>query len=219
VISATLLFASALWALTQRASGYFLWYLCLQVVSLPTLYACLWLYGMNSTIYIAFYATLTGLILLSMVAIAWSALWCRQYRLRPAAIALVLALVIGRRSFVGLERPMRFEDWIVLAEAVVLLWAGILVAYVARYRAMQWAFFTLGVVWIGYALWDFGLILNYPDWLMADWYVPSAWLTLGFTVLGFLLRFSHEAHAEDGRRTRIGRLLRTPGATRIGPRN
>lgn len=181
------LLGAAFWALMSRKPSAFMWYFFAQIAYIPAIYGMAWAYGQDSGAYLLAYIGMTGLVLSAVVLVAWNALAGRLYRLRAAAIALVLAIVLGKMAFMGLEHP-KAEDFLVLIEAVVLLWAGIVTSYVARYRPDKWAYFTLGTMWIGYALWDFGLILHHPYWVEADWYVPGAWNTLGFVIVGFLLR-------------------------------
>jgi hypothetical protein len=199
-----LLFASILFAgwrcrFIPRLYQYFF----AQALYTVVLFNLRWLVGDTSRIYAAAYSLLTGIILLAVGRIATENLSGHQYSCRGAVIAGVLAIILVRLAFVGLQAPVRYYEWIHLIEAGALIWAGLCVAGTAPYCDRWDIAFTLGMLWLVQALFRLGFILHLPSetWVRYNWIVPPAACIIAFTAIGLLEgrdRRTASAHTPHG---------------------
>lgn len=119
------------------------------------------------------FATTTAMVLATCVGMAWESLWDRKYKLRIVAMAFLISGALCRHIFVNLGHRATWVDWLVLGEAVVLLWAGTIVIAMAAFR-YRWIALTLGIYWLLRGGWDLAYLLNYPHWAPLNPYVPLA---------------------------------------------
>jgi hypothetical protein len=160
-------------------------YLLAQLVYIPPV----WLLR-DTSWYRNTYCVFTAVILATAGNIVWEALSARRHRLRVFACAFLLSLTFAHLAFVGLARPMRTNDWIVLSEGFLLLLMGILLAYAAAHLERWDIALLLGLLWIFQGAYDFGWVLDWPRWMPINWIAPAWMEIIAFTLLGWRLRLA-----------------------------
>lgn len=177
---------SLILALRQRAPLSIYAYLLAQLIYIPPVMLVVWLLGVWSPWYALVYVVFTLPILASIAWIVSDVLLERHYRLRPLAIALVLALMLGRIAYFGLGRPVTYFDWINLALGVLLATAGIVTAYTAPYLARCDLALILSLLWLGQSISCFGWALHL--WERWNFLLDPAMGIVAFSLLAWRLR-------------------------------
>src|SRR5262249_2791176 len=154
----------------KRMHWYF-WALLVQGLATPVAYAR---WGNNATLYLWIYALTTAPILLAAFNLAWTSLDLHENRLRLMAIPAVLTVTIVRLAHVDLPKPLHAADWLVLAQAGILAFSGMIYGAKAPYLARQQASaFILGQLWVVRAVFDLGYELHLPYWEKFNSWVPA----------------------------------------------
>jgi hypothetical protein len=166
-----------------------LWYFISQAVYAVVVFPAGRLLGDTSVPYSVIYAILTGIVLASVVRIAWNTATTRQNSWRAAAIVGVLAITVGHVAFKELDHPARYYDWIGIVEASVLFWAALVIGATAPYIGRWKVAFTLALLWFGQAWFRYGFYTHLPDkfWLTLNWRVPPLLCITGFILIGRFL--------------------------------
>lgn len=158
-------------------------YFAAQAVVIPLIYLT-----QHWKAYPYIYAVATGLVLLTMSHITWEALGVGW---RAAAFIGLLAMMVCRMAYLGSGRAFSHADWIVLIEGFLCAWMGIVVGFLAPYLPHTGTMFTLGLGWLGMALYDFGWIIHWPHWLGVNGWLPTAIVLASYVIV---LRISREPH-------------------------
>jgi hypothetical protein len=168
----------ALW----RSDGRLRWYFLAQAVYTVVGSLTYWAFGDTSTAYLAAYSVLTGLILLSVVSLAWDARYWRGM-----AIAATLAVAVAHLASFGLLSPIRPFEAVGLLEGAILFWAALVLGGTAAYRPNCGINATLSLLWFAQALFRWGFVLNLDEtWLWMNWKVPAMLCVVAFTAIGLM---------------------------------
>jgi hypothetical protein len=163
-------------------AGWLVLYLCAQALCFVFGWGTYWIVG-SGPLYGWVYALTTAAILLTCLGMAWEALWDRRNKVQALALAFLLSGAPCRYTFVSLGHPAGWADWLILAEALVLLWCGTILLVMAPYRFTNISA-VLGGYWLLRGMWDLCFILNLPSWMPLNAWVPTA---LNITALGTVL--------------------------------
>lgn len=137
-----------------------------------------WVYGISS-----------GLVFLAVFWNVTDALRTRRYRARPLAVAAILAIIFAKLTYSAIPSPT-WSDWLMLADGLMLLWAGIILAYSSPYNRPPMVSLVLGWYWMAESLHHFLTIAGCMDWLAGNTYVPQILEILAFGIIFALLRQS-----------------------------
>lgn len=179
--------ASLLWALRWPMTRNLGLYLVAQLLSIPCVQFAWRFYGPGK-VYGWVYSIFSATILAAIGRLAWESLDTAKYRLRAAAISLLLALIFARMAFLGLGRAPAWFDWLVIGEGAYLVCAGVLVGMGAPYTLLPDISLGLSVLWLSQALFRFGYSLHWPLWERANVYMPPLLGIAGFLFIGWRLR-------------------------------
>jgi hypothetical protein len=164
---------------------YFFAQLAYTVVTTPVL----WRFGNTSKVYAICYGIFTAFILLAVIEIAWQSLWSREFRLRASAISLLLAVAITRVAYLGLGHPATLANWIVLGEAAILYWAGVVLGMAAVHVKSQDVTMCLSILWLTQSTFFYGWCLHNSElWDRLGYIIPTGLCVAAFTWLGWRLR-------------------------------
>ena len=163
-------------------------YLWAQLVYIPFVWAAGWLWGDWNWRYAAVYAGFTVVILLAILGVIREQLTAWRYPARLAGMTFLLGMVLTRGAFVGAKASFDGYGAISLGEGFFLSWAGILAAFVAPYTKRPDITFTLGMLWIVQAGYDFGWLLHGRLWQEWNWLVPPLTGMVAFSLLAWRLR-------------------------------
>ena len=159
-------------------------YLWAQLAYALTVLPVLWLWPETSMVYAAVYVLFTGIILATVLGIAWESIGANW---KALGAAITLSLTLGHVAFTGLAHKARWYDWVGITEGVILFGAALIVGYAAPRLKFWDVSLTLAFLWMGQALFRWGFYLHLPDklWIYLNWVVP-AWLgIIAFTLLGW----------------------------------
>jgi len=159
-------------------------YLWCHLATIPFVWGGGLLFGDWSITYAAIYCACSGLILVSIGSIAWECLNGRHFRARTAAIALILALCLGKLA----SSETSGLGWISLVEGVILFWAGMIVGFTAPYIQRWDIALTLSLFWMAQALYSFGWTLHGHLWDRWNWTVPPLTGIAAFSIIAWRLR-------------------------------
>jgi hypothetical protein len=164
-------------------------YFAAQLVYTVMTTPVLWCFGNTSKVYAISYGVFTAFILLAVIEIAWQSLLSRQFRLRTAAISLLLAIAITRVAYLGLGHPATLGNWIVLVEAAILYWAGVVLGMAAVHVRNEEIALVLAFLWMAQSTFFFGFCLHdSPLWDSLGYIVPTGLCVVAFTWIGWRLR-------------------------------
>lgn len=166
-------------------------YFSAQLLSIVVGYTVYLVYG-DGPFYGIAYATLTCVVLLTLINIAW-----RLAGIHAIALAGLLALTVTRMAYFALGHQPEWYDWIGLLEGGVLFWAGLIVGTSAPFRERTGIHLSLGLLLLSQTAWRWGYYIHMPGWNELNWIVSPALPIVGFTVIGLLAR--HEALEETNR--------------------
>jgi hypothetical protein len=180
--------ASLYWAMRWPMPWSVRAYLLAQFVYVPPIWLAHYLWGDASKVYSWVFWLSTVPILAAMGYIVLEVLSARRHPYLALACAFNLALAFTRMAYLDLHRPMIADDWLVLAKALVLLWAGILLAYAAA-RDKHWdVSLILALLWLAQGVYDIGWEIGWPMWNSLNWIVPAWTGIIGFLLLGWRFR-------------------------------
>lgn len=184
-----LLVASIFWAITaplpKALRHYFSAQLAYTVVTTPVL----WRFGNTSRAYAVVYGLFTALILVPVVEIAWESLLSREFRLRVVVLSLLLSVCVTRLAYLGLGHEASLANWIVLAEAAILHWAGVVLGMAAVHVKSRDVVLVLSLLWISQSTFFFGFCLHdSPLWDKLGYVVPTGLCVAAFSWIGWRLR-------------------------------
>jgi hypothetical protein len=140
-----------------------------------------WLYGWV-------FGLTTGTILLTCLGMAWEALWDRTNRVQVLALAFLLSGAPCRFAYTHMGHPAGWADWLILSEALVLIWSGTILAVMSPHRHYKWVMFTLGGYWLLRGMWDLCYLLNLPRCMPLNAWVPTTLNLASLATILLLLR-------------------------------
>jgi len=148
----------------------------------------------TSTTYGALYAGMTALILLASQLYVWDQLEVVRGEVRARrvwALAAVFASGPVAIAYFDLAKPLRYYNWVYLAEAFVLVFQASALAQICKnlfgvYRRVSLVFVML---WLALAGFRLGFNLHLPDvsWVRLNDLVPYAIVVVGFLTIGEIL--------------------------------
>jgi hypothetical protein len=159
-------------------------YLWAQLTYALVIFPVNYFWGDGSLAYAMVYVLFTGIILATVMGIAWEALGTNWQAL---GAMFVVCLTIEHYAIAGLGHAPRWYDWIGITEGVILFGAAMIVGWTAPRMKLWDVSLTLAFLWFGQALFRWGFYLHLPDklWLTLNWIVP-AWLGIvAFTIVGW----------------------------------
>lgn len=170
------------WTEDRKIWAYLGWHLARTLIVRP---AAL-LFGVTSLTYTGVYLFLSIPLFIAIGRIAWDRLRCREYRLRPVAVALLFTLWVTKTAWIA--HPNLFQC-IAMTQGALLSFAGVLLAALGLYPRPKAVPLTLGAFWLTQALFNFGFALHFPQWVSRlNWWVQPAMGTVAFLVIGWRLR-------------------------------
>jgi hypothetical protein len=168
-----------------------LWYFVAQAAYALVVFPARFFLSDTSVFYAIIYATMTGVVLLSIVRIAWNAVITRQNSWRAVAIVGLLSVTVGRVAFMELDHPARYYDCIGIIEASALFWAALVLGAVSPYIIRWKVSFTLAILWFCQSWFRYGFYTHIPDkfWLALNWRIPPVLCIIGFILIGKFLDY------------------------------
>jgi hypothetical protein len=166
-------------------------YLCAQALHYLFAYGTYWIVG-PGWLYGWVWGISTGLLAICCLGMAWEALWGIKGRAKPLAFAFLLSGAPCRYTFVNLGHSAGWADWLILAEACILLWSGTVLIAMAAHRYTN-MYSVLGAYWLIRGGWNLCYELN-PGWMPANPYVP---LALNLTAMGTILLLLRPVRRRD----------------------
>jgi hypothetical protein len=166
--------------------AWLLLYFAAQIIYVPFVWGTYAIVGPGK-LYGEVYSLFTAPILVTVAGMTWSTLWDRRRKFEALALAFIVAICLARLTFAGLGRLAVWWDWLGLSESVVLLWAAVILGFMARIRK-QPVMLVLAFYWTVQVGWKLGFLLHFPKWMPANKWFPPALGIVAFTTIGLLLR-------------------------------
>lgn len=175
------------WLLARRSMSLPLMaYLAAILFEIPILWGINWWAGDASRAYFWAYVGCTGLILLSALWLALMPINRLILRYRIMALALLIAVILSRLAYHGIGHGLDAAEWVILCEATVLMFCGILVGATAAYSRRADIGLILMTLWFTQAAYQYGYLLHL-SWEPTSWTVKP-WIAIGgFLLLGWRL--------------------------------
>jgi hypothetical protein len=177
-------------------AGWLALYLCAQALHYLFAYGTYWMVG-PGWLYGWVWGISTGLLAICCLGMAWEAMWDRKNKSKALAIAFLLSGPLCRYAFVNLGHSAMWADWLVLSEALVLLWSGVILLVMAAHRYTG-VCFVLGAYWLVRGGWDLAYLLNFPQWLPLNPWVPTAFNAVAIGTILLLLRPARHRDSSAG---------------------
>ena len=189
------LLAAIAYALAFRQRFTLRFYFATQLVATVVLEgAVLFWVPRTSPTFGALYAGMTVLILIASQLFVWDQLqsvWRRVYLSRIVIGAAAVAIVPAAITYGDLAKPLRYYDWIYLAESFSLVFQAMTLALICRFLAgvYRTVSLTLLVTWLALAGFRLGFALHLPreEWVGLNKILPYAIAVTGFLTVGTLL--------------------------------
>lgn len=185
-----LLLASILFAgwRARHISGLFLYFAMQAVYTVLTELAFIW-YGTASDAYAIVYATGTGLILVVIAGVVYEVVSTKQNSFHGMGLSIAVAVCTSHWLYGYLGHEANYKEMIQIAEATVLIWAGLILGGTCFYVERKAVSAVLALLWLALAAFRWGFVLHTSEakWLSANWRVPGWLCVLAFTIVGLLV--------------------------------